>query len=147
MNRVTRLEPVARVAETREQNALRELADCDRRIADARERLTQLVSWQREYAGKGASAAIAPRFAREAGDTQQFLARLAAAVAEQEQRVAALQAEREGIRARWQATRVRSQAMDQLIGSLRDHEGREQSRREQREADEASLQRHRRPVE
>jgi flagellar FliJ protein len=147
MNRVTRLQPVARVAETREQGVLRELADCGRRIADARERLTQLVSWQREYASKGASATIAPRIAREAGDTQQFLARLAAAIAEQEQRVAALQVEREGIRTRWQITRAHSQAMDHLIGSLRDHEGREQSRREQRDADEGSLRRHQRPVD
>lgn len=147
MNRVSRLQPVARVAETREQNALRELAECDRRIVEARERLTQLVSWQREYANKGASATIAYRIAREAGDTQQFLARLAAVIGEQEQRVAALQVEREEIRVRWQATRARSQAMDHLIGSLRDNEGREQLRREQSDADEASLRRHRRPVE
>jgi flagellar export protein FliJ len=140
MDRSTRLEPFARLAEQREQGAARSLRESHAELSRYRQRLDELLGFQGEYGRRfenlcktGCSAQEIKRFHRFLGQLDQGIRELRSLIALAEQRC-------EQRRGDWLATRARFRALDDVITRYRSAEVDHRLRRDQREADERAQQ-------
>jgi flagellar FliJ protein len=139
MTKSKRLEPVTRVAESRERQAAVEMVEF-RRFLDAQQaRLTELSGYRADYAQRFEQAGRQGLDAARAADFRRILARLGEAIAFQEQRLASLQQDYERIRCRWTDSRSRAAALDKVMQRYRSEERQVADRLEQGELDERSL--------
>lgn len=136
MDRSERLEPVTRVARSREQDAARELGEY-RKVLDALEaRLAELESYRDEYVQRLSTAAAGGMDAVKLVEYRGFIARLNEAISYQEARVRDARTEFERRRRRWSATRTRVAALDKVVSRYETEARKEEERREQKELDE-----------
>lgn len=131
-----RLVPLQTVAETREDEAARRLAEVQKRHADQETRLADLRRYAEEYATAPAGPTPALMLNRQA-----FLTRLREAERFQVQAVEDARLAVEAERAAWLLKRRDVSVLDQLAACYRGREQRQQERYEQRGADELALRR------
>ncbi len=131
-----RLVPLQTLAETREDEAARRLAEVQRRHADQEARLAELRRYADEYASAPAGPTAALMLNRQA-----FLSRLRDAERFQVQAVEDARLAVEAERASWLLKRRDVSVLDQLAACYRGREQRQDERREQRGADELALRR------
>jgi flagellar FliJ protein len=132
----TRLAPLQTVAESREEEAVRRLLDCQRELAERQSRLEELRRYAQDYAAQAPASTPWLLVNRHA-----FLGRLAEAERVQQQRVAEAQLAVEAERARWILSRRDVSVLDQLAACYRAREQQQVERREQRASDELALRR------
>lgn len=132
----TRLAPLQTVAESREEEAVRRLLDCQRELAERQSRLEELHRYAQDYASQAPASTPWLLSNRHA-----FLGRLAEAERVQQQRVAEAQLAVDAERARWLLSRRDVSVLDQLAACYRAREQQQVQRREQRASDELALRR------
>lgn len=127
-----------RVSASREQELARRLSQAMSLWQSQQARLEELKNHQAEYENTLRSESARGVDAGRLRQYQQFLDRLAEAVAFQQRRVADAQRACEETRAVWMAARQRLQVLDKVAQRYARAERQAEERREQREADERS---------
>ena len=138
MTRSKRMEPIRQLAADREREAAAQLDVARRALDDQERQLVQLRQYRAEYAERVARGA-APDVAR----LQNFhavLARLGAAVAQQERAVADALAALERATDEWRERRIEAASIGRAVTRIATGERQVEDRRIQREADERVLQ-------
>ncbi|MCK7583248.1 MAG: flagellar export protein FliJ [Chromatiales bacterium] len=136
MTKSKRLEPVARVAESRERRAAVELAKFRQRLEEQEARHRELLAFRDDYAHRFEQAGRDGFDAGCMANYRRILIQLGEAIAFQEQRLTALRRDCEQLRRRWTDTRTRTASLDKAIERFRGEERRDADRREQGESDE-----------
>ncbi|HTW37414.1 MAG TPA: flagellar export protein FliJ [Steroidobacteraceae bacterium] len=136
------LQVVQRVTDNEKRRQAERLAARERRVLECEAKLTELTSYQANYArefaeraGRGIDGARLRAF-------QTFLARLAEAVRQQLEIVERVRAERDADRDSWRRAAQRAEMVDHVVKRRVDEERRALDRQEQRESDERSLRKH-----
>lgn len=138
MKKSKRLEPVVKVAESREQQAARALGDAQGKLADAEARLTELKSYREEYIARFQHAGAAGMGAVRMEDYQKFLHKLSMAIEQQKQLIAQAARGVEEKRRLWYMSRSKVQMLDTVVSRYQAEEQRHADRKEQGELDERS---------
>ncbi len=131
-----RLEPVKRVAESREKDAARALGDSQRRMRDQEAKLEDLRRYHREYLGRFQSAAEQGMTASQMQEYRAFLEKLDLAIREQEKVVRASKTDCDSKKEHWQQKHVRTKALGKVMDRFRTAEKREVEKKEQNETDD-----------
>lgn len=138
--RSTRLEPLQMAAEQREEEALRQMAECRNRVREHETRLAELQRYLQEYNADVAAVSTPALISNR----QAFLAKLRQAEEVQMQLLQQARAQCEAEQTRWLLKRRDVGVLDQLAAAYRVEEKRHADRREQREMDELATSRGRR---
>ncbi|MDD3519377.1 MAG: flagellar export protein FliJ [Chromatiales bacterium] len=141
MNRSKRLEPVARVADNRQENAARFLGQCQRELAASEHQLQELVAYREEYIRRFDDAARQGIDAVAIHEYRAFMLRLNQAIEQQSRAVDSARVKHEKSRVQWLEARSRAHAIDAAIGRFREDELRVADKREQFEVDDRSQHR------
>lgn len=141
MTKSKRLEPVARVADSRERRAAAEFARFRQRLDEQEARLQELIGYRDDYARRFEQDGRKGLDAARMADYRRILIQLGEAIAWQEQRLVALRRDCELLRRRWSDSHTRTAALDKAIERLRGEERRHAERREQGESDERAQRR------
>lgn len=136
MKRAQRLKMVQNVVEDQERRRAEQLARTEQRVNECETRLTELESYQANYAREFAARASHGIGAAGLRDYQTFLARLSEAVRQQSQTVFRARAERDAELRIWQSAAQRAEALGRIVKRWQDEEQRTYDRHEQRESDE-----------
>ncbi|HRP86239.1 MAG TPA: flagellar export protein FliJ [Gammaproteobacteria bacterium] len=134
--RSSRLEPIARIADHREQAAARDFGRLQEVLVAQEQRLAELRAWWQEYAdGLDKQSGRGSGLMREG---RLFLAQLNDAIERQRGMVEYARRDLEAARARWLASRMDHEALDKVVARCKDEESRRARRGEQREQDECA---------
>ena len=144
MSRSGRMQPVQQLAESRERDAGRALADARARLADQEQQLEQLLRYRDEYLA-GGSPGLGTTDTVRLSNRSAFLERLNDAIREQRARVDRAQEESDRCVTAWQETRVEAAAIGRAVDRFRQDERRAVERVEQREHDEFAIRRPAKP--
>ena len=136
MSRSKRMQPVRRVAESREQAAVQKLGESQQYLDAQRAKLEELRGYRDQYAESFRASGGQGLDANRLRDYRVFLSRLNEAIRQQEAIIAQYLNRHEQTRQQWVDTRSHHQAIDKVIERYRREERREQDRREQQEQDE-----------
>jgi flagellar FliJ protein len=135
--RSTRLEPLQQVADQREQDAMRQMADCHRRVEEHQQRLLELQRYLQDYSSQTAGVSTPALISNR----QSFLAKLREAETMQMQLLQQAQAQCDVERARWMLKHRDVGVLQQLAAAYRVQEKRQVQRIEQKNQDEITAQR------
>ncbi len=144
MTRSKRMQPVQRVAQSREQAAVQELGQSQQSLDAQQSKLEELRAYRDQYASDFETSVGAGLDATRVQDYRVFLNRLGEAIRQQEAILAQCRMRHEQTRQKWIETRTHSQAIDKVMHGYRQEEHRQRERREQQEQDERA-QGHRSP--
>ncbi len=144
MTRSKRMQPVVKVAASKEQDAARQLGECQREIDARKARLAELIAYQTEYAHRFESSGGGGLDMARLQDYRVFLARLNDAIAQQRRLVEAAEIDYAKKKNHWLGTRQQAQAIDKVVERFKRDEVRAQGRRDQADTDERASQTHRR---
>lgn len=136
MKRSRRLQPVVKVAESREQQAARALGQSQQDLAQAEQRLAELEAYREEYIRRFHSEGATGMSAAQMGDYRQFLHKLARAIEQQGHVVGQAKKAVEAQRQHWFKSRGKVQMLDNVVSRYAADEQRESDRKEQHEQDE-----------
>lgn len=137
MTRSERMQPIKALADTRERDAGADVAAARRVLEDREKQLEQLRGYRAEYASRAAHQGAADAVRLQNYHT--FLARLADAIRQQEDLVAAARLELERKTASWQERRIEAASLGKVVERIAGAEQKAADRREQRETDERAL--------
>lgn len=138
MKRSKRMQTVERVVSDVEKKRAEALATSERKLNECETRLTELQTYQKNYADQFNTRAGAGIGAAGLRDYQTFMSRLAEAVKQQTQIVGQAREDRDAVLKTWQSAAQRSEAVGGLVKRWQTEERREDDRQEQRESDERS---------
>jgi flagellar protein FliJ len=138
MKRSKRMQTVERVVSDTEKKRAETLATSERKLNECESRLSELETYQKNYADQFNARAGAGIGAAGLRDYQTFMTRLADAVKQQTQIVSKAREDRDVERKTWQSAAQRSEAVGGLVKRWQTEERREDDRQEQRESDERS---------
>ena len=138
MKKSKRLQPVVKVAESREQQAARALGQAQSRQADAEQRLAELQGYREDYIARFHAAGARGMGAVRMEDYQKFLHKLAMAIEQQKQVIAQAQQVVEEKRRLWHVSRSKKQMLGNVVSRYQAEEQRLADRKEQGELDERS---------
>lgn len=144
MTRSKRLQPVQRVAASRENDAAIKMNESRQQLADQEARLGELKNYRDQYTAQFSTRGHAGLDVMQISDYRSFLARLTAAIQQQEQLIEQYRSQHHQNRFHWQDVRRHTQVIDKLIARFRDDEQRQQLKREQQALDEHAARLHRR---
>ncbi|MES9843299.1 MAG: flagellar export protein FliJ [Candidatus Sedimenticola sp. PURPLELP] len=133
-----RLQPVKRIAESREQKAARKLGDSTRRMHEQEAKLEELKRYHQEYLDRFQTTAESGISAAQLIEYRAFLEKLELAIKEQTRIVQMSQNERSSRKQEWQQKHVRTQALGKAVDRIRSDELKAEESREQKEQDEHS---------
>lgn len=136
MKKSKRLQPVVKVAESREQQATRVLGDEQKKLAAAEQRLAELKSYREEYINRFHAAGASGMGATRMLDYQKFLHKLSLAIDQQLQLIAQQASVVDEKRRLWHLTRSKVQMLDNVLSRYQAHEQRQLERKEQGELDD-----------
>ena len=136
MHRSQRLEPVVKIAKSREEQAAKELAACQKRADACEAQLASLRGFRAEYSQRLQAAAQAGIRSRQFHDFTSFITRLDKAIDQQQRLLGQLQGECEVKRQRWVTSRAKSLALDKVVTRYTASEVRTEAQKEQLAADE-----------
>lgn len=135
------LQAAARVAHSREDEAVKWLAESQQRLADQQRRLQQLMLFRGEYAmqfqHEGSGGGIT---ARRFQDYAAFLNSLDQGITESQQMLQRLQQELQRKRQHWVQMRAKTKALEEVMDRDRKVQVQREDQREQRASDERNLQ-------
>lgn len=131
-----RLQPVQRVAESREKDAARELGDSQRRMRDQEAKLEDLRRYHQEYLERFQTSARQGMTASQMQEYRAFLEKLDQAIREQEKVVLASKSECVSRKEHWQQKHVRSKALGKVMDRFKTAERKMVDKREQNEMDD-----------
>lgn len=138
MTRSKRMKPVSDISATRERDAVRNLAQVQRELAEQQQRLAELMRYRDEYAQRFALDLSTGLDAIMVQDYRAFLARLNAGIDQQKHLILSIEERCEQQRAQWLETRTRMKVIEKVIGRYQQQEKRDEQRKEQKETDEYS---------
>lgn len=136
MTRAGRMAPVQQVLGDTEKDRARELGAAQQRVADAEARLAELRAYQGEYVKAFRQRASEGTGIRKLRDFQAFLARLDAALRQQEQIVTTAREQAAGSRRDWQGAARQVKAVQSVVDRWHVAETRAGERRDQKDTDE-----------
>jgi flagellar FliJ protein len=128
-----RLAPIRQIAESRENDAARQLAESQRQLAQQEKQLHEMERYLREYSESRPAGAVAPALL---ANREAFLRQLAEALRWQAGAVADARQRLQQARDNWLGKHRDTDVLDHLIERSRGDELRAQERRQQRELDE-----------
>jgi len=140
MTRSKRMQPVVNVAASKEQDAARQLGDCQREVDARKARLAELIAYQTEYAQRFESSGGGGLDMARMQDYRVFLARLNDAINQQRRLVGAAETDYAKKKNHWLGTRQQAQAIDKVVDRFKRDEVHAQGRRDQAETDEHASQ-------
>ena len=133
------LQAAVQVAQSREEEAAKWLAEAQQRLAEQENRLQQLTLFRGEYANQfqqeGGSGISARRFQ----DYAAFLNNLDQGVAQSRRQLERLQQELQRKRQDWVQTHAKTKALEEVLARDRKARSRREDQREQRDSDERNL--------
>ncbi len=133
-----RLEPVRRVAQSREDSAARDLGASQRRMQEQETKLAELRKYHHEYLDRFSETAKNGISASQLQEYRAFMSKLERAIEAQEKVVQESHVECTSRKGVWQQKRVRTQALGKVVERLHNTEKKADDSREQKEADERS---------
>ena len=136
MTRSKRMQPVQRLAQGRERDAMRKLGESQQFLDAQLAKLEELRAYRAQYAREFTATSETGLGATRLRDYRVFLGRLGQAIEQQELLVARYQSQHEKTRQQWLESRTHSQAIDKVVDGYQQQERRQQDRREQLEHDE-----------
>ncbi|MEL6868226.1 MAG: flagellar export protein FliJ [Pseudomonadota bacterium] len=139
-DRVKRLAPVQRFASTQADEAGAELASAERILSEHRQTLHELIQYRGGYATT--SAEPGRWQGQHWQDYNEFLTKLDAAIAAQQDVIEQQQLRCHALRSVWQQKRARAESLKQLRARLRSVAEQQALVREQKADDELAAQRH-----
>ncbi len=134
--RSDRLQPVARLAQDREQQAGRLLGERRQLLQQYRQQLQELESYREEYLQRLQQAARNGIGAITLRHYQSFVGKLSEAIMQQQRIAEEAQQGVEEARNAWFQSRNRTKMVDSVMVNARTEEQRQELRSEQRESDE-----------
>lgn len=136
MKRSKRLQPVAKLADTRERDAARLLGRAQQQLKEQEERLQELMQYRAQYNQRFYETGMEGAAAQRLTDYHAFLRRLNDGIRHQTQRVQLARNEAERRKRAWIEARQRVDAMHKAIGRHVVREQYQDGKREQNETDE-----------
>ncbi|MBI3776024.1 MAG: flagellar export protein FliJ [Gammaproteobacteria bacterium] len=141
MTKSDRVRPIVKVAQNREREAARVFADRQRMLQEREERLAEVRRYRVEYLENYQTRSRSGMSAQQMRTYRNFLQKLDAAIAQQEQLVDEARSELDHEKARWLEKHQRSKALDNMRARYVTQEQREAQRVEQKESDERGQRR------
>ncbi|MGE0080902.1 MAG: flagellar export protein FliJ [Thiohalomonadaceae bacterium] len=141
MRKSKRMEPVLRIAESREDKAAQEFAESQRLLGEHERQLAQLQGYRREYQMRLDSQAAAGITASRLIETHRFLAQLDKAITQQQMMVEQATRVCSQKRQRWLAARQKSQTFVKAKERFETLERQHDDKREQKVSDELAQRR------
>lgn len=138
MKKSRRLQPVVKVAESREQQAARVLGDAQTTLSEAEQRLAELKGYREDYIARFHSAGAAGMAAAQMEDYRQFLHKLSLAIDQQGDVIVRAASVVEEKRQDWHVSRSKAQMLENVVSRYQTEEQRVVDRKEQGEQDERS---------
>ena len=142
MKRSKRMQPVQRVAKSREENAARRMGESRKQLAGQETRLKELKNYRDQYASQFSARGQDGLDAMQLHDYRVFLTRLNAAIQQQELLITRYRSQHHQDQFHWRDVRGHTQAIDKLIAKFRSDEQRQQQQREQKVLDEHASRTH-----
>ncbi len=136
MKKSARMKPIANLAQSREQVAIRELGSQQQHLHLQQEQLSQLenyrVEYQQQFQNRGSTGMTASQFQ----DMQCFLNQVDKAISQQKVQVQLASQSCEQKRESWVKSHSRTQVLETVVSRYHQEEQSELNRREQKELDE-----------
>lgn len=136
MTKSKRLKPIIKIAEEREQQAVREYLEVQKLHRERETRLTELVNYKEEYQSKFLATDSESRSVFQFNDYRAFLQRLDFTIGEQKKLVLASENELQIKREAWLKMREKAQALEKAADRFLSEELALQNKKEQKETDE-----------
>lgn len=136
MTRSKRMQPVQRVAQGREEDAVRKLGQSQQYLDAQKAKLEELRAYRDQYALDFEASAGSGLDALRIQDYRTFLNRLGDAIRQQEALIQQCIAHHEHTRKAWVESRSHSQAIDKVVDRYQVEERRQRDHKEQQEQDE-----------
>jgi len=136
VKRSKRLESVVKIAESEEQAAARVLSESQQQLNAQQTKLSQLVEYRAEYARQLQQQASVGIAARQMHSYQSFISQLERGIEEQQRAVAQCKLKLEEKKQQWFTKRIKTRAMDKVMGQYLHKEQLEADKREQKVSDE-----------
>jgi flagellar protein FliJ len=131
-----RLKPVQKVAANRERNAARTMGQARQHLAQEEAKLLQLKLYHQEYLERFQAVASQGMSVTQLQEYRAFLAKLDAAIKQQEKVVAASMAKHTTHKDDWKQKHTRTQALGKVVERYQKEERKAEHRSEQKENDE-----------
>lgn len=141
MTKTKRIESVAKLAESAELDAAKELAVGQRQMDTAQAQLHQLMSYREEYLLRMREVGKQGMSIGQMQGYQAFISRLDLGIEEQKLKVDRARMALEQKKSQWQSRHMRSQAMDKVLTQCQQKERVLLNKREQKETDERAQRR------
>lgn len=138
-DKIRRLQPAVQVADTRENKAVKELAEQQRQLAQNQAQLQQLLTFRHEYVGQLESAGQRGISGRKLHSYQAFLASLDASIAQSQHHLQMLEKGVQQKRSAWIESRAKSHALKEIMRNYQTAQTQVVARREQADIDERAL--------
>jgi len=139
MSRSKRLQPLAQIADQKQQDAARLLKQSREELGRYEARLVELRSYRQEYVSRFQQAGNGGMGAGQMKDYLVFLGKLDEAVRQLDALILDTRLQCDSKKTDWMASRARFRALDEVITRHLKEERRDELRREQRQADEHTL--------
>ena len=136
MTRSKRMNPVVKVAESREQAAARILGEAQQQLTRQEQRLDELMAYRDQYSQQFQQSSGMGMGVARLQDYRVFLARLNEAIEQQKQVIVRCRQDCERQRCHWLSSRTRTQALGKVVERYQREERRAVERREQHDSDE-----------
>jgi flagellar FliJ protein len=139
MKNSQRMQPVARVAQSRERDAARRMGKDMQQVEQQQQQLDQLIAYRDQYMEGYQAAGQAGFTVAQMREYQLFISRLNDAIAQQRQQVIACRRTSEKSSTSWRDSRSHSKKIDKVVEQRLYTEQCEQRGSEQREQDDRWL--------
>jgi flagellar protein FliJ len=136
IRRDKRLEPLNELAGNAERSQAMNMAEAERRLAEAEKRLEDLVRYRLEYEQSFVARASGGAEVQRLREHQVFIARLGEAARAQQQVISQLRNECESARLHWREAATHKKVVGKVMERAQAEERRELDRRAQGETDE-----------
>lgn len=137
MKKSKRMQPVRRVKQQHEQELAKQFGQAQQAYLNEQQQLTMLRQYREDYlTSLRDPAAHGLSSAQQLQKYQQFVLRLEKAITNQQEMVVLKEQAVEAARQAWAQANAQLQALDGLIGRMRDEEARQMDKREQRTLDD-----------
>jgi flagellar FliJ protein len=134
-----RMQPVSRVAQSRERDAARRMGKDMHQVEQQQQQLDQLIAYREQYIASYQTAGKAGFTVTQMREYQIFISRLNDAIAQQRQQLIACRQTSEKSSSSWRDSRSHSKKIDKVVEQRICNEQREQRGREQREQDDRRI--------
>jgi flagellar protein FliJ len=139
MKKSKRMQPVARVAQSRERDAARRMGKDLHQVEQQQQQLDKLIEYRDQYIQGYQTAGKVGFPATQMREYQLFISRLNDAITQQRQQVIACRNISEKSSSSWRDSHSHTKKIDKIVEQRTCHEQRELRCREQREQDDRHL--------